>query len=104
MFFARITLFIGLQSALNLVAAQTARADGHALGNAVHENFNLLRVRSPGAARLAVGMAHVVSVNDALAANLTKLSHTLSHLLQGYVPSKHYDYTIVCGKTQALVL
>ena len=70
-------MFDRLQSTFDLIAAQTARANGHALRNAVDENFDLLRVRSPGAARLAVGVAHVVSVNDALAANLTKLSHSL---------------------------
>ena len=90
----------GLQSALDLVAAQATRAHGHALGSAIHENFDLLRVRSPSAARLAVGVAHVVAVNDALAANLTKLSHTLSHLLQGYVTSKHMNYSTLSLKTQ----
>ena len=56
-------MFDRLQSTFDLIAAQTARANGHALRNAVDENFDLLRVRSPGAARLAVGVAHVVSVN-----------------------------------------
>ena len=83
-----------LQGAFNLVATQAARANGHALGSAVHENANLLRVGSPGAARLAVGVANVIAVNYALAANLTKLSHTLSHLLQGYVTSKQMNYSI----------
>ena len=74
-----------LQSALNLVAAQAAGAHGHALRSTIDDDANLLRVRSPGAARLAVGVADVVAIHDTLAANLTKLSHTLSHLLQGYV-------------------
>ena len=74
-----------LQSALNLVAAQATRANGHALGSTIHENFNLLRVGSPSTARLTVGVADIVAINYALTANLTKLSHTLSHLLQGYV-------------------
>ena len=91
-----------LQSALNLVAAQAAGAHGHALRNAIYQHANLLRVRSPGAARLAVGVADVVAVNDALAADLTKLSHTLSHLLQGYVTSKHLNYSIVSLKTQVV--
>ena len=93
-----------LQSALNLVAAQAASAHGHGLGSTIHENFNLLRVGSPGTASLAVGMAHAVSVNDTLAANLTKLSHTLSHLLQGYVTSKHLNYSIVSLKTQVVIM
>ncbi len=91
-----------LQSALNLIAAQATRADGHALGHAIDKHFDLLRVGSPGAARLAVGVADVVTVNYALAANFTKLSHTLSHLLQGYVTSKHMNYTTEWHKTQVL--
>ena len=77
-----------LQSALDLVAAQAAGAHGHALRGAFNDHANLLRVRSPGAARLAVGVADIVAINYALAAYFTKLSHTLSHLLQGYVASK----------------
>lgn len=50
-----------LQSALNLVAAQAASAHGHALRSTIDDNANLLRVRSPGAARLAVGVADVVA-------------------------------------------
>ena len=78
-----------LQRALDLVAAQAAGAHGHALRGAINRHANLLRVRSPGAARLAVGVADVVAVYDALAANLTILSHTLSHLLQGYVTTNN---------------
>ena len=81
-------LILKLQSALDLIAAQAAGAHGHALRGAFNDHANLLRVRSPGAARLAVGVADVVAVNDALAADLTKLSHTLSHLLQGYIHIK----------------
>ena len=78
-----------LQSALNLVAAQAASAHGHALRSTINDDANLLRVRSPGAARLAVGVADVVAIHDTLAANLTILSHTLSHLLQGYVTTNN---------------
>ena len=77
-----------LQRALNLLAAQAAGAHRHALRNAVDQHANLLRVRSPGAARLAVGVADIVAVGHALAADFTKLTHTLSHLLQGYVHIK----------------
>ena len=89
-----------LQRALDLVAAQAAGAHGHALRGAINRHANLLRVRSPGAARLAVGVADTIAINYALAANLTKLSHTLSHLLQGYVTSKHLNYSIDSVKTQ----
>ena len=82
-------VILKLQSALNLVAAQAAGAHGHALRGTFNDHANLLRVRSPGAARLAVGVADVVAVHDTLAANLTKLSHTLSHLLQGYVTTNN---------------
>ena len=85
--FSRV--FLKLQSALDLVAAQAAGAHGHALRGTFNDHANLLRVRSPGAARLAVGVADVVAINDTLAANLTKLSHTLSHLLQGYVTTNN---------------
>ena len=78
-----------LQRAFYLLAAQAASANGHALRYAINQDTNLLRVRSPGAAGLAVGVADVVAVNYALTAYFTKLSHTLSHLLQGYVTSKH---------------
>ena len=74
-----------LQCAFDLVATQAASANGHALGSAIDENFYLLRVGSPGTASLTVGVADIVAINYALTANLTKLSHTLSHLLQGYV-------------------
>jgi len=77
-----------LQCTFNLLAAQATGANGHALRYAINQDTNLLRVRSPGAAGLAVGVADIVAVNYALAANFTKLSHTLSHLLQGYVASK----------------
>ena len=87
--FIRRFIWYRLQSALYLVAAQTTRANRHALRNAIHENFDLLRVRSPSAARFTVGVADIVAIDYALTANLTKLSHTLSHLLQGYVTSKH---------------
>ena len=80
-----VLLLMKLQCAFDLVATQAASANGHALGSAIDENFYLLRVGSPGAARLAVGVADIVAINYALAANFTKLSHTLSHLLQGYV-------------------
>ena len=93
-----------LQSALNLVAAQATGAHGHALGSAIHENFNLLRVGSPSTARLTVGVADIVAINYALTANLTKLSHTLSHLLQGYVTSKHVNYSIDWAKTQEVCM
>ena len=74
-------MFDRLQSTFDLIAAQAAGAHRHALRHTIDENTNLLRVRSPGAARLAVGMADIVAVNHALAADFTKLSHTLSHLL-----------------------
>lgn len=85
-FIRRFSLhFFASQSAFNLVAAQATRANGHTLRYAIDQNMHLLRVRSPGAARLAVRMADVIAINNALAANFTILSHTLSHLLQGYV-------------------
>ena len=77
-----------LQCTFNLLAAQATGANGHALRYAINQDTNLLRVRSPGAAGLAVGVADVVAVNDAFTADLTKLSHTLSHLLQGYIHIK----------------
>ena len=89
MFLLFSRVFLKLQSALDLVAAQAAGAHGHALRSTIDDDANLLRVRSPGAARLAVGVADVVAINDTLAANLTKLSHTLSHLLQGYVTTNN---------------
>ena len=100
--YVRSLIWNRLQSALNLVAAQATGAHGHALGSAIHENFNLLRVGSPSTARLTVGVADIVAINYALTANLTKLSHTLSHLLQGYVTSKHLNYSIVSLKTQVV--
>ena len=77
-----------LQCTFNLLAAQATGANGHALRYAINQDTNLLRVRSPGAAGLAVGVADIIAVNYALTAYFTKLSHTLSHLLQGYVASK----------------
>ncbi len=73
---------------LHLAAAQTAGAYGHASRTSVHENTNLLGVRSPGAASLAIGMADVIAVYDALMADFTEFAH-LSHLLQEFGASKH---------------
>ena len=80
-----ICLDLKLQCAFYLLATQAAGANRHTLRNAIDQDAYLLRVRSPGAARLAVRMADIVAINNALAANFTILSHTLSHLLQGYV-------------------
>ena len=77
-----------LDSALHLAAAQAAGAYGHAGSSAVHQNTNLLGVRSPGAARLAIGVANIVAVNDALVADFTEFAH-YTHLLQEYIASKH---------------
>ena len=76
-----------LQRAFDLVATQATSANRHALRDTINENFYLLRVGSPGTAGLTVGVADIVAINYALTANFTKLSHTLSHLLQGYVTS-----------------
>ena len=92
----------GSLRALNPLAAQAAGAHRHALRNAVDQHANLLRVRSPGAARLAVGVADVVAVHDTLAANLTKLSHTLSHLLQGYVTTNNGIIPLPRGKRKCI--
>lgn len=73
---------------LHLAAAQAAGAYGHAGRSSVHKNTNLLGVRSPGAASLAIGMADVISVYDALMADFTEFAH-LSHLLQEFGASKH---------------
>ena len=83
-----------LQSAFDLIATQATSANRHALYGTINENSYLLRVRSPGTASLTVGVADIVAINYALTANLTKLSHTLSHLLQGYVTSKQMNYSI----------
>ena len=83
-----------LQRAFDLVATQATSANRHALYGAINENSYLLRVRSPGTASLTVGVADIVAINYALAAYFTKLSHTLSHLLQGYVTSKQMNYSI----------
>ena len=91
-----------LQSSLDLAAAQAASAHGHALRGAFNDHANLLRVRSPGAARLAVGVADVVAIHDTLAANLTKLSHTLSHLLQGYVTTNNGIIPPSAGKRKGI--
>ena len=93
-----------LQRAFDLVATQATSANRHALRSTINENSYLLRVRSPGTARLTVGVADIVAINYALTANFTKLSHTLSHLLQGYVTSKHLNYSIVCLKTQVCIM
>ena len=77
-----------LDSALHLAAAQAAGAYGHAGSSTVHQYANLLGVRSPGAARLAIGVANIVAVNDALVADFTEFAH-YTHLLQEYIASKH---------------
>ena len=83
-FFIRRTL----DSAFHLAAAQAAGAYGHAGSSTVHQNTNLLGVRSPGATRLAIGVANIVAVNDALVADFTEFAH-YTHLLQEYIASKH---------------
>ena len=70
----------GLQSALDLAAAQATGADVHVTNGTVDGHADTLRVRSPGTASFMVGMAHVVAGDNTLVANLTKLSHR-SHLL-----------------------
>ena len=70
----------GLLRALDQIAAQAAGADRHALRGAIHHHAYLLRVRSPSAARLAVGAAHIVAIHNALTANLTKLSEEVDKL------------------------
>ena len=74
--------------ALHLAAAQAAGAHGHAGSITVHQYANLLGVRSPSAARLAIGVANIVAVNDALVADFTEFAH-YTHLLQEYIASKH---------------
>ena len=61
--------------ALNLTAAQAASANGFALDFAVHNYMNLLGVRSPDTASLAIGMADIVAMHDSLSADFTEFSH-----------------------------
>ena len=68
-------MFIGLQSALNLAAAQATSADVHVTNGAADIHANTLGVRQPNAVGLAVGVADVVAGHSALLANFTDLSH-----------------------------
>ena len=80
--------FLTIRKALGAFHFTTAKATGadvHTHRRSVDVHTHSLRVRSPRTASFMVGMAHGVTGNDALMADLTKLSHTLSHLLQGYV-------------------
>ena len=79
---------VKLQAALHLIAAQATSANRHALGNAIYQHADALGIRSPSTTGLAVGMADVVAVYHAFSAHLTKLSHIVLHLLQGYVNIK----------------
>jgi hypothetical protein len=55
--------------------AQAAGANIQTHGTAVDHNAQLLHVRRPLPAALAVGMAHVVAGHQALFAHFTKLAH-----------------------------
>jgi hypothetical protein len=63
------------ESALHIAAAEAAGAHVHPTGRTVHHNANALHIGSPDAMALAVGMADVVTVQRALFANLTILTH-----------------------------
>ena len=68
-------MFIGLQSALNLAAAQATSADVHVTNGAANGHANTLSVRQPNAVALAVGVADIVAADRALLADFTNLSH-----------------------------
>ena len=72
--------YAGLQSALDLAAAQATGADVHVTNGTVDGHADTLRVRQPNAVALAVGVADVVAAQSALLANFTNLTHG-SHLL-----------------------
>ena len=72
--------YAGLQSALDLAAAQAAGANVHVTNSAVNGHADTLGVRQPNAIALAVGVADVVAAQSALLANFTNLTHG-SHLL-----------------------
>ena len=66
--------------AFHFTTAKATGADVHTHRSTVDVDTHSLRVRSPRTASFMVGVAHGVAGNDALMANLTKLSHR-SHLL-----------------------
>ena len=62
-------------SALNISAAQASGADIHPLDAAVHHHTDTLHIGRPGGVGLAVGMADFVTIQCALATDLTELTH-----------------------------
>ena len=63
------------ESALHIAAAEATGAYVHPTGSTVYHHTDALHIGGPDAVALAVGMADVITVQRALFANLTKLTH-----------------------------
>ena len=63
------------QCTLHFAAAEAPGAHVHPPGVPVYQDPNALHIGRPDAMALAVGMADIVTIQRALLANLTKLSH-----------------------------
>ena len=76
------------ERAHHVAATQAAGADVHTLRRAVDHNADILNIGSPDAVGLTVGVADVVTVQRALAANFAILTHGKSTSLLEYAHIK----------------
>jgi hypothetical protein len=81
--------------ALHPARAQAARANIDATGRAVHDRADALNVGLPGALRLNIGMAHVISMSGFLITVMTGHRHFSGILLRAMDRLKRQNTSIL---------